>query len=59
MRWLETGNALVAYGSINHKVWPSGIQRGFYAKSGLDVHGPYNTAAEARIACVEIEKKES
>lgn len=55
MRWMQTHNGIVAYGSVKHKVWPAAVTGGFYAKSGLDTHGPYQSAKEAQAACVAIE----
>ena len=55
MRWTEAENGMVAYGKIKHKIWRAVITSGFYAKSGLDLHGPYKTASEARAACCQID----
>ena len=59
MKGSETANGSVSFGLIKHKVWFASMTGSFYAKSGLDMHGPYGTAAEARKACAEIEAKET
>jgi hypothetical protein len=58
LRWYETLQNMSARGIIKHKVWRAHAEMTFYAKSGMDVHGPYPTAQEARKACVAIEEKE-
>ena len=59
LQWHETPAKIFAHGLIKHKVWPAHGLTGFYAKSGIDIHGPYETAQAARRACGEIETQEN
>jgi len=58
LRWYERAEKIWAYGTVRHRIWPAFASKGFYAKSGLDVHGPYSSASDARKACADIESKE-
>jgi hypothetical protein len=58
LKWIDCGSKMIAHGSASHKIWPAHGEPGFYAKSGMDVHGPYRTALEACIVCGEIETPE-
>lgn len=55
--WVKSGDKLVRWGRVRHRVWPATVTPGFYAKSALDVHGPYDTSLAAVAACDKIEAK--
>jgi hypothetical protein len=57
LRWHERQQNMFAQGLLNHQV--ASETDGFYAKSGMDVHGPYETAQEARRACEACELQEN
>ncbi len=42
-------------GSMKHKVWRAAVTPGFYADSGLDTHGPYETARKAMAECEKLD----
>jgi hypothetical protein len=59
LRWHEAASKMFAWGAIKHRVWPAHGPTGFYAKSGMDVHGPYPSAKDAREACRKAELRET
>jgi hypothetical protein len=59
LQWHESRLKMFAHGLLKHKVWPASVTDEFYAKSGIDIHGPYQTAQAARRACGKIETQEN